>query len=58
MTGLDISDELLTQFAAELASVAGTGPDRLLSPEIEQTVDLVTSGAVLTAAKSVVDSLR
>jgi len=33
VTGLDISDELLTQFAAELASVAGTGPTNCSHPK-------------------------
>jgi histidine ammonia-lyase len=33
-------------------SVAGPGPDRHLAPEIEATVDLVRSGAVVAAANS------
>ncbi len=38
--------------------VAGPGPDRHLSPEIEATVDLVQSGAVLAAAESVIGELK
>ncbi len=37
--------------------VAGPGPDRYLSPEIEATVGLVQSGAVLAAAESVIGEL-
>ena len=37
--------------------IAGPGPDRHLSPEIEAAVDLVQSGAVLAAAESVVGQL-
>ena len=37
--------------------VAGPGPDRHLSPEIEAVVDLVASGAVLAAAESVTGPL-
>jgi histidine ammonia-lyase len=40
------------------AGVAGPGPDRYLSPEIEATVDLVASGALLTAAEDVIGALR
>ena len=37
--------------------VAGPGPDRHLSPEIEAAVALVASGAVLAAAESAVGDL-
>ena len=37
--------------------IAGPGPDRFLSPEIEKTVDLVRNGAVLAAAESVLGRL-
>ena len=39
------------------SGVAGPGPDRHLSPEIETCVDLVRSGAVLAAATSVIGDL-
>lgn len=39
------------------SGVAGPGPDRHLSPEIEACVDLVTSGAVLAAAESQIGEL-
>ncbi|WP_181310080.1 histidine ammonia-lyase [Nocardioides campestrisoli] len=39
------------------AGVAGPGPDRHLSPEIEACVELVRTGAVLAAAESVVGEL-
>jgi histidine ammonia-lyase len=39
------------------AGVEGPGPDRHLSPEIETTVELVASGAVLRAAESVLGPL-
>jgi histidine ammonia-lyase len=39
------------------AGVAGPGPDRHLSPEIETPVSLVPSGAVLAAAESVIGDL-
>jgi histidine ammonia-lyase len=39
------------------AGVQGPGPDRHLSPEIEETVSLVASGAVLAAAESVIGEL-
>ncbi len=39
------------------AGVAGPGPDRHLSPEIETAVSLVQSGAVLAAAESVIGEL-
>lgn len=39
------------------SGIAGPGPDRHLSPEIEATVELVRSGAVLGAAESVVGEL-
>jgi histidine ammonia-lyase len=38
--------------------VAGPGPDRHLSPEIEATVELVRSGAVTAAAESVTGPLN
>jgi histidine ammonia-lyase len=38
--------------------VGGPGPDRHLSPEIETCVDLVSSGAVLAAATSVIGELQ
>ncbi|GAA1298697.1 histidine ammonia-lyase [Planotetraspora silvatica] len=38
-------------------SVAGPGPDRFLAPEIEAVVDLVASGAVVSAAESVTGPL-
>ncbi|GAB3017308.1 histidine ammonia-lyase [Nocardioides flavus (ex Wang et al. 2016)] len=38
--------------------VAGPGPDRHLSPEIEAAVGLVQSGAVLAAAESVIGELK
>jgi histidine ammonia-lyase len=37
--------------------VAGPGPDRFLSPEIEAAVGLVASGAVLTAVEEVIGEL-
>ncbi len=40
------------------ASIAGPGPDRHLSPEIETAVSLVQSGAVLDAAQSVIGELH
>ncbi|WP_395659195.1 histidine ammonia-lyase [Nocardioides sp.] len=40
------------------SGVAGPGPDRYLSPEIEAAVGLVASGAVLSAAESVIGALR
>ncbi|WP_036556220.1 histidine ammonia-lyase [Nocardioides insulae] len=39
------------------AGIAGPGPDRHLSPEIEATVALVASGEVLRAAESVLGDL-
>jgi histidine ammonia-lyase len=39
-------------------SIPGPGPDRHLSPEIERTVDLVRSGAVLAAVESTIGDLR
>jgi histidine ammonia-lyase len=38
--------------------VAGPGPDRYLTPEIESAVSLVRSGAVLAAAEAVTGSLE
>jgi len=40
------------------SGVAGPGPDRHLSPEIETAVSLVQSGAVLDAAQSVIGELK
>lgn len=40
------------------SGIDGPGPDRHLSPEIEAAVALVASGAVLSAAESVVGELR
>jgi histidine ammonia-lyase len=39
------------------SGIEGPGPDRYLSPEIEATVALVASGAVLSAAESVIGEL-
>ena len=39
------------------AGIAGPGPDRHLSPEIETAVELVRSGAVLTAVHDVIGDL-
>ncbi|MGO4257676.1 histidine ammonia-lyase [Marmoricola sp. RAF53] len=38
--------------------IEGPGPDRHLSPEIENAVELVRSGAVLAAAQSVIGDLQ
>ena len=38
-------------------TVPGVGPDRFLSPELEAAATLVSSGAVLTAAKEVIPAL-
>jgi histidine ammonia-lyase len=40
------------------SGVQGPGPDRHLSPEIELTVELVRSGAVLAAVQSVIGDLQ
>ena len=40
------------------AGIEGPGPDRHLSPEIEKAVELVRSGAVLTAVEEVIGELR
>jgi histidine ammonia-lyase len=40
------------------SGIEGPGPDRHLSPEIEAAVGLVASGAVLSAAESVLGELR
>ena len=40
------------------SGVQGPGPDRYLSPEIEATVSLVQSGAVLAAVESKIGELR
>ncbi len=39
-------------------TVPGPGPDRHLSPEIEQTVELVRTGAVLAAVENTMGELR
>jgi histidine ammonia-lyase len=39
-------------------TVPGPGPDRYLSPEIEQTVELVRTGAVVTAVENTIGELR
>jgi histidine ammonia-lyase len=39
------------------SGIAGPGPDRHLSPEIEAAVGLVASGAVVSAAESVIGEL-
>ena len=39
-------------------TVPGPGPDRHLSPEIEQAVELVRTGAVLAAVESTIGDLR
>jgi len=39
------------------AGIEGPGPDRHLSPEIETAVQLVSSGAVLTAVEEVIGEL-
>jgi histidine ammonia-lyase len=44
--------------AALRESVAGAGPDRYLSPEIEAVVSLVRSGAALAAAEAVTGTLE
>jgi histidine ammonia-lyase len=38
--------------------MAGLGPDRYLSPEIEATVDLVATGALLTAVEDTIGVLQ
>jgi histidine ammonia-lyase len=40
------------------SGIEGPGPDRHLSPEIEASVGLVQSGAVLAAAESVIGELK
>jgi histidine ammonia-lyase len=40
------------------SGIAGPGPDRHLSPEIEQTVALVRSGAVVAAVEEVIGELQ
>ncbi len=44
--------------AALRTSVPGPGADRYLTPEIEATVDLVRSGAVLAAVEAVIGGLQ
>jgi histidine ammonia-lyase len=44
--------------AAIRTRVAGPGPDRFLSPEIEAVVELVSSGALLDAVEAAVGPLR
>jgi histidine ammonia-lyase len=43
--------------ALRAAGVAGPGPDRWLAPEIDVAVQLITSGAAVAAAESVVGPL-
>jgi histidine ammonia-lyase len=43
--------------ALRAAGVPGPGTDRWLAPEIETAVDLITSGAAVAAAESVVGPL-
>ena len=38
--------------------VGGPGPDRFLSPEIEAAVELVRSGAVVSAVEEVIGELK
>ena len=58
MRGLDPSPATAAVVRAlRTAGVDGPGPDRHLSPEIETTVSLVASGAVLAAAESVIGEL-
>ena len=58
MRGLDPSPATAAVVRAlRTAGVEGPGPDRHLSPEIETTVSLVASGAVLAAAESVIGEL-
>ena len=40
------------------SQVAGPGPDRYLTPEIDAVVELVRSGAVVAAAQTAVGQLR
>ena len=40
------------------SAVAGPGPDRYLTPEIDAVVELVRSGAVVTAAEAAVGPMR
>ena len=40
------------------SGVGGLGPDRHLSPEIERTVDLVRTGAVVAAVEEVIGELQ
>ena len=58
MRGLDPSPATAAVVRAlRTAGVECPGPDRHLSPEIETTVSLVASGAVLAAAESVIGEL-
>jgi histidine ammonia-lyase len=38
--------------------VAGAGPDRVVAPELAAANELITSGAVLEAAESVIGPLQ
>ena len=40
------------------SGIAGPGPDRHLSPEIEAAVELVRAGSVLTTVEEVIGELR
>jgi histidine ammonia-lyase len=40
------------------SGIQGPGPDRHLSPEIEATVELVRSGAVVSAVEGVIGELQ
>jgi histidine ammonia-lyase len=44
--------------ALRSAGVPGPGPDRWLSPEIDDAVALVTAGGVVAAAESVIGPLH
>ena len=52
-----VGDAVAGRSGLRSSGVAGPGPDRHLSPEIETCVDLVRSGAVLAAATSVIGDL-
>ena len=54
---LEPAEGLRRVIAAVREDVAGPGPDRFLSPEIESVTDAVRSGGVLGAARSVIPSL-
>jgi histidine ammonia-lyase len=54
---LEPAEGLRRVIAAVREEVAGPGPDRFLSPEIESVTDAVRSGGVLGAARSAVPTL-